>query len=40
MNKWIKRFGVAGFLFFFVKGLLWLVIPGTILLWRTLASAP
>ncbi len=22
-----KRFGIAGFLFFFVKGLLWLAIP-------------
>lgn len=23
----VKRFGVAGFLFFFIKGLLWLLIP-------------
>ena len=30
--KWIKRFGVAGFLFFFIKGLLWLVVPA-ILIW-------
>jgi hypothetical protein len=30
--KWIKRFGVAGFLFFFIKGLLWLIIPA-ILIW-------
>ncbi|MDQ3321853.1 MAG: hypothetical protein M3525_05390 [Acidobacteriota bacterium] len=22
-----KRFGVAGFLFFLVKGLLWLIVP-------------
>jgi hypothetical protein len=22
--RWIKRFGVAGFLFFFIKGLVWL----------------
>lgn len=22
-NKWIKRAGTAGFLFFFIKGLLW-----------------
>ncbi len=29
-NKWIKRFGVAGFLFFFIKGLLWLIIPALI----------
>ncbi len=24
---WIKRFGVAGFLFFLIKGLLWLLVP-------------
>jgi hypothetical protein len=27
-NKtWLKRFGVAGFLFFFIKGMLWLIVP-------------
>jgi len=31
-TKWIKRFGVAGFLFFFIKGLLWLIVPA-ILIW-------
>lgn len=30
--KWIKRFGVAGFLFFFIKGLLWLIVPA-LLIW-------
>ena len=30
--KWIKRFGVAGFLFFLIKGLLWLIVPA-ILIW-------
>jgi len=30
--KWIKRFGVAGFLFFFIKGLLWLIVPA-VLIW-------
>ena len=25
-SKWIKRFGVAGFLFFLIKGLIWLVL--------------
>jgi hypothetical protein len=30
--KWVKRFGVAGFLFFFIKGLLWLIVPA-ILIW-------
>ncbi|HLL99916.1 MAG TPA: hypothetical protein VK400_02590 [Pyrinomonadaceae bacterium] len=26
LHKWLKRFGVAGFLFFFIKGLLWLAL--------------
>lgn len=25
---WLKRLGVVGFLFFLVKGLLWLLVPG------------
>lgn len=25
--SWIKRIGIAGFIFFLVKGLLWLLIP-------------
>lgn len=28
---WVRRFGVAGFLFFFVKGLAWLIVPGLLL---------
>jgi hypothetical protein len=24
--KWVKRFGVIGFLFFFIKGLIWLAL--------------
>jgi hypothetical protein len=28
--KWIKRIGVAGFVFFLIKGLLWLLLPGLI----------
>jgi hypothetical protein len=27
---WTKRFGVAAFLFFLIKGLLWLLVPGLI----------
>jgi len=27
VTKLIKRFGAAGFLFFLIKGLLWLIIP-------------
>ena len=26
-RQWLKRLGVAGFLFFFIKGLLWLIVP-------------
>ena len=29
----IKRHGFWGFLFFLVKGLLWLIVPGLIALW-------
>ncbi len=25
--KWLKRAGIAGFWFFFIKGLLWLAAP-------------
>jgi hypothetical protein len=28
--KWVKRFGVAGFLFFLIKGLLWLIVPALV----------
>jgi hypothetical protein len=28
--KWVRRFGVAGFLFFLIKGLLWIIIPSLI----------
>jgi hypothetical protein len=29
-STWIKRLGAAGFLFFFLKGMVWLVIAGGI----------
>ncbi len=29
-NKWLKRFGFAGFMFFLIKGLMWLVVPALI----------
>jgi hypothetical protein len=25
---WLKRVGVVGFLFFLIKGLMWLLLPG------------
>jgi len=33
--RWIARLGVAGFLFFLVKGLLWLAVPAIIVAWRS-----
>lgn len=29
-NNWVKRFGAAGFIFFLVIGLLWLIVPAAI----------
>jgi hypothetical protein len=29
-KTWVKRFGAAGFIFFLVKGLLWLLVPAVI----------
>jgi len=29
-KTWIKRLGAAGFVFFLVKGLLWLLVPAVI----------
>jgi hypothetical protein len=28
--SWVQRLGVAGFLFFLIKGLLWLIVPAII----------
>ena len=30
---WIKRLGFWGFLFFLVKGLLWLLVPALVAIW-------
>jgi hypothetical protein len=32
MKMIVKRFGAAAFLFFFIKGLAWLVVPAVIVL--------
>ncbi len=29
--KWVKRLGVAGFLFFLIKGILWLTVGAAVL---------
>jgi hypothetical protein len=28
---WLRRLGLAGFLFFLIKGILWLTVPGILL---------
>ncbi len=32
-NDWLKRIGVAGFLFFLIKGLVWLALGFGLLEW-------
>lgn len=39
LRKWVKRLGVAGFLFFLIKGLLWLVVPAALLWWSAIMQA-
>lgn len=29
-TRWIARLGVAGFMFFLIKGLLWLIVPAVL----------
>lgn len=36
MRDILKKVGVAGFLFFFIKGLLWLAIPAGLAAWQAL----
>ncbi len=30
---WTKRAGIAGFLFFLIKGLVWLAVAGIVAIW-------
>ena len=34
MQNWTKQVGLAGFIFFLVKGLLWLAVPLALAMWR------
>lgn len=36
---WVKRLGLASFLFFLVKGLLWLLVPAAVVAWRALGQS-
>lgn len=35
LRTWLARFGIAGFLFFFIKGLLWLIAPALLVWYST-----
>ncbi|MBS0189907.1 MAG: hypothetical protein U0573_00125 [Phycisphaerales bacterium] len=35
LSRWGKRAGLLAFLFFFVKGLAWLVVPAALAAWWT-----
>jgi hypothetical protein len=35
IGTWIKRLGFWGFLFFLVKGLLWLLVPALLAFWAS-----
>ncbi len=35
-RRWLKRLGQFGFLFFLVKGLLWLLLPLLLMFWGQL----
>jgi hypothetical protein len=32
-TKWVGRLGAAAFLFFLIKGLMWLAVPAVLALW-------
>ena len=38
MCRWARRLGIAGFLFFLIKGLLWLAVPAALVAWRSLTG--
>ncbi|MFN7021108.1 MAG: hypothetical protein ACK4WH_07255 [Phycisphaerales bacterium] len=37
-NRWLRRIGAAGFMFFLIKGLLWLTVPAAVAVWRGCAA--
>lgn len=34
--SWWQRLGFYGFMFFLIKGLLWLIVPAVIVWWRSM----
>lgn len=39
-NTWVRRLGFLGFMFFFIKGLLWLAVPGALVALGTCRGEP
>lgn len=37
-KPWVRRIGAAAFVFFLVKGLLWLAVPAALVVWRSMAE--
>lgn len=37
-RRWGRRVGTIGFLFFLIKGLLWLLVPALIVAWQWVKS--
>ncbi len=35
---WVRKLGVAGTMFFLIKGLLWLLIPALAVAWKALSD--
>ena len=33
LPKWTRRLGAAAFLFFLIKGLMWLIVPAVVVWW-------
>jgi len=34
-KKWLKYAGIGAFMFFLIKGLLWLIVPALLIWWGT-----
>lgn len=34
LPAWARRLGAAAFLFFLIKGLLWLIVPAAVVAWQ------
>jgi len=37
-KRWARRAGAAGFMFFLIKGLAWLIVPAAIVAWEACSA--